>query len=258
MNSRLESKQTRIILWILLFLSVCVMIACGYEKARILRIYRAGDDSYRQLSGHVRRTPETSAEPEAERWAAGRDINFSALQAVSSDAAAWLFSPDTVIDYPVMRADNLSYYLYHLPNGTLNANGSLFIDYNGAPDFSDSLTVIYGHNMRNGKMLGSITGYKQQAYFEAHPFMYLYTGQANYRIDLMYGCVIEAAQWRERAFMYRENLDALLAYAGRNTTFISSVRYEKGDRVVVLSTCSDEYNNARYLVMGLLRPGHAV
>ena len=75
------------------------------------------------------------------------------------------------------------------PDGTYNANGSLFIDYNNAWDFSDQLTVIYGHHMKSGQMFGSLKGYKGQAYFENHPYMYLYTDNGNYRIDLLYGCV---------------------------------------------------------------------
>ena len=103
---------------------------------------------------------------------------------------AWLYCPDTVIDYPVMKADDYSYYLKHLPDGTHNANGTLFLDYNCAPDFSDSLSVIYGHKMKSGKMFGSLEGYKKEGYYSEHPYMYLYTKQGKFRINLVYGCVI--------------------------------------------------------------------
>ena len=181
-------------------------------------------------------------------------IDFEALQAVNRDAVAWLYSPDTVIDYPVMRAKDYNYYLRHLPDGTRNNNGTLFIDYNWT-DFSDELAVVYGHNMRSGKMFGSLEYYKKQAYFEEHPYLYLYTAEGkNYRVDLLYGCVIGAGQWRQRAFMFKENLDALLAYAAHNTTFISEAEYAQGDRVVALSACSYAFDNARYVVVGVLRP----
>jgi len=65
--------------------------------------------------------------------------------------------------------------------------------------------------------------------------------------------VIGAGQWRERAFMYAENVDALIAYAAYNTTFKSSAVYNKGDRVVALSTCSYEFDDARYVVLGILK-----
>jgi sortase B len=181
-------------------------------------------------------------------------VDFAALKALSADAAAWLICPDTVIDYPVMKAGDYDYYLRRLPDGKGNANGSLFTDYNNAEDFSDRLTVIYGHNMKSGKMFGSLTKYKEQAYYDAHPYFYLYTASGEkYRLDLVYGCVIGAGQWRERAFMFSENLDSFLNYAKGNTTFASPAAYTPEDRFVILSTCSYEFNDARYAVAGVLR-----
>ena len=181
------------------------------------------------------------------------EINFKALRAINGDAAAWLCNPGTVIDYPVMKAADYSYYLTHLPDGTANANGALFIDYNNAPDFSGQLTVIYGHHMRSGKMFGSLKGYKTQSYYNGHPYMLLFTPQGNYRIELLYGCVIDAGQWRERAFMYEQNLPGLLSYAARHSTFRSNISYREGDRVIAMSTCSYEFDGARYVVLGVLR-----
>ena len=180
-------------------------------------------------------------------------VDFNALRNINRDAAAWLYSPNTVIDYPVMAADDYYYYLGHLPNGANNANGSLFIDYNNAPDFSERLTVIYGHHMKSGKMFGSLVSYKSQKYYDAHPYMFLYTDQANYRIDLLYGSVVGAEEWTENAFMYEENVAGLLDFAARNSTFKSGALYTEGDKIVVLSTCSYEFDEARYFVLGMLK-----
>ena len=220
------------------------MAVTGYNLRGTWKANQESDKAYGELAGLARPNPESPDMP----------IDFAALWSVNPDATAWLYCPDTVIDYPVMRAKDYDYYLRRLPDGTYNVNGSLFIDYNCTPDFADRLTVIYGHNMRSGQMLGSLKGYKGQAYYEKHPYMYLYTGQEICRVDLLYGCVIGAGQWRDRAFMYEMNLDALLAYAARNTTFASKAQYAPGDRVVALSTCSYEFDGARYVVIGVLRP----
>ena len=103
-------------------------------------------------------------------------------------------------------------------------------------------------------MFGSLTGYKEQSYYEKHPYMDLYTKQGNYRIDLLYGCVVGAGQWREKAFMFKENKKALLSYAAFGTTFESNIKYKEGDKLVALSTCSYEFNDARYVVIGVLTP----
>jgi len=181
-------------------------------------------------------------------------VDIDALRALIPDAAAWLYSPDTAIDYPVMRADDYDYYLRRLPDGTENANGSLFIDYNCAPDFTGGLTVVYGHHMKSGQMFGSLMGYKKQAYFDAHPYIYLYADNANYRIDLLFGFVIGADEWRERAYMLETNTGGLLAYAARKTTFVSGAEYTQDDKFIALYTCAYDFEGASYVVIGVMRP----
>ena len=251
------NKRKKLAITVLLF-AICVMIYAGIQLVKIEKVYRVGDAHYDGLKAQVRQVGRYAPdimprENQQYIYIPEMEIDFTELRKLSEGAIAWLYSPNTAIDYPVMQSVDYSYYVDHLPNGTRNANGSLFLDFNCAPDFSGELTVIYGHNMKSGKMFGSLTGYKRQEYYDKHPYMYLYTEHGNYRIDLLYGCVIAAGQWRDRAFMYAENLSALLAFAEYNTTFTSSVKYSEGEKVIVLSTCSYEFDDARYIVIGVLR-----
>jgi sortase B len=256
----------KIVALIVLLAAVGTMAYSGNQLAATEAIYQAGNAAYDSLgdavksygaSGHGAAQAQTEGQPAGGADGLGFEIDFEidfdALAMSNSDAVAWLHCPGTAIDYPVMQAEDYDYYLHHLPDGTQNANGSLFIDFNNASDFSERLTVIYGHNMKSKKMFGSLGEYKNQKHYDAHPSMYLLTPRGNYRADLLYGCVIGAGQWRERAFMYKENVNALLAYAAYNTTFESGAAYADGDRLVVMSTCSYEFDDARYLVIGVLR-----
>jgi len=244
-------KKQIIIAYAVLFLSIGVMLYAGWRLVEAELMYRAGNTAYDDLSGKVR-SKQTEADglgiPELK-------IDFKALQKINKDAVAWLYCPETVLDYPVMQAEDYSYYLKHLPDGAVNANGSLFIDYNSAADFSGKLTVIYGHNMKSGRMFGGLTEYKEQSYYVKHPYIYLYTAQNRYRLELIYGFVVGDGQWRDRAFMYGINLDELLTYAAYNSTFESDAeyKYKEGDKIVALSTCSYEFDEARYVVLGVLR-----
>jgi len=242
------------------------MAFAGTRLLEAEHIYQEGNTAYQDIRNKVKGSTVTGAqtdtlqasvkgasEGQLQVLATAPGIDFKELESIGKDAVAWLYSPGTAIDYPVMKAQDYDYYLRHLPDGTLNANGSLFIDYNCASDFSDPLTVIYGHHMMSGSMFASLNGYKKQQYYQEHPCMYLYTKQGNYRIDLLYGCVIGAGQWREQAFMFAENINALLAYGEYHTTFESDAVYSGGDRIVALSTCSYEFDDARYVVIGILR-----
>jgi sortase B len=179
-------------------------------------------------------------------------VDFATLKSINADSIGWLYCPNTVIDYPIMAADDYTYYLSHLPDGTENINGSLFLDYCCEPDFSGQISVIYGHSMKSGKMFGTLTNYKSQSYFEEHPYMYLYTENQNYRIALVYGAVVSANEWIDNG--YSQDADGLLEYAKAHTTFVSSEEYSANQRFVVLSTCSYEYDDARYFVVGVLQP----
>ena len=83
--------------------------------------------------------------------------DFRALQAQNPDIYAWLYIPGTDINYPVCQSTNDVYYLTHNTQGGLDANGALYTEsaYNGK-GFTDPVTVIYGHNMRSGKMFGNL------------------------------------------------------------------------------------------------------
>jgi len=249
-------KTRRIIALLVLVLGIYLIARSGTQLLEAKQIFDEGNNAYVTLRERVviSPAPKPAEKPvEAQTQKTEQRIDFKALKAINSDAVAWLYCPNTMIDYPVVKASEYDYYLYHLLDHTYDVNGTLFTDYNNAPDFSDHLTVIYGHHMASGMMFGTLVGFKNQKYYEDHPFMYLYTEKGVYRVELIYGCVIGAGQWRDRAFMYQENLDELIAYAAQNTTFVSNAKYQKGDRVVAMSTCSYEFDNARYVVIGVLR-----
>lgn len=274
MTARNKRKSKALVLLLLLI----ALIMIGYSACQlrqISQVYEEGDQSYELLkeqvksqgrvneneSGTADKTDDSTgsvnaalADRKVSVQIPSLSVDLGALQEVNEDSVAWLYCPDTVIDYPVMRADDYDWYLHHLPDGTKNANGTLFLDYNCPADFSGRLSIIYGHNMKSGKMFGSLTKYKNQKYFDEHSYMYLYTEQGNYRIDLVYGSVIGANVWRDRAFMYEINLEALLTYASSKTTFVSTVEYTDDARFIVLSTCSYEFDDARYIVVGVLQP----
>lgn len=242
----------KIISILILLMAMSTMVYAGSQLIAAEQVYHEGNAAYESLSGRVKTHAPTDPAAAGDEVATAMGISYDILQTISEDAVAWLYSPDTVIDYPIMKAEDYDFYLHHLPDGTENAHGSLFIDFNCAPDFSDPLTIIYGHHMKSGSMFGSLKGYKEQGYYDQHPNMYLYTPTGDYRIDLLYGCVIDAGQWRERAFMYKENIEALIAYAAYNTSFQSGAVYNEGDRIVAMSTCSYEFEDARYVVIGIL------
>lgn len=180
-------------------------------------------------------------------------VDFEALLQENTDIVAWIYCPDTPINYPVVQSEDNSYYLRRLVNGTWNSSGTLFLDYRNEDDFSDVNCVIYGHNMKNGSMFGTLTNYKNQEYYEQHPALYLLTPEYDYKVELLAGCTTpsDSAIYDIPALngTTADQVMDLLAFS----TFTAETDLKSEDHLLTLSTCSYEYGNARYVVTGVLK-----
>ncbi len=244
-----EKPDLRRILHILI--AICIVgIACS---ALVLfhssREYAEGDKAYRQ----VRRTvlPESAQEGKRE----DANIDFAALKEINPDVTAWLAAGDGRIDYPVVRGKDNDYYLSHLFNGERNKLGAIFMDCRSSGDFSDRNTIIYGHKMKDGSMFASLSNYKDQAYYDGHPDMMLYTPGGNYKIELFAGTVTDGSYESVR-FNFKDDADFLnyIDSLKESSTFRSGTEVTAGDRIITLCTCSYEFDNARYALFGKLTP----
>lgn len=241
---------------LLFILSILLLLVLSHRLWQIHEMYQLGEQTYDALATQIH---QTEAEEDNHNQSQPPAVDIGALQAVSADAIGWLYSPDTPIDYPVMRAEAYDQYLHHLPDGTYNESGTPFLDSHHAPDLNGKLSVIYGREAPGDQMFSSLLHYKTQAYYEAHPDLRLYTKQGSYTIELLYGYTIEPGQWRERAFMFEANRAALLDYAAAHTTFERPAARTEGDslegeRLMVLATSNRRFDTGGYLVIGILRP----
>lgn len=197
-------------------------------------------------------TPTNPPIPEA---VADVAIDFAALAAVNPEIMAWIVNPGTVIDYPVAYGSDNSYYLTHLYNGKRNANGTIFIDCENSADFQDDNTILYGHHMQSGKMFASLEGYKRQSYYDAHPCLYLFTANGAYEVQLLAGIVRDGAlePLKKEFANAQELLDAVEKWR-EASTFQSETSVAEGDRLISLVTCTYDYYNARFFLVGKLVP----
>ena len=183
----------------------------------------------------------------------GLDINFTALCEKYPEIKAWLFQPDTNINYPVVQSKDNDFYLRRLLDGSHNMNGTLFVDYRNSPDFSDFTTVIYGHNMKNGEMFASFPNYAKQEYFDAHPEMMLYTPDGDFKIQLFAGFLTDDTDMIYSVFNDGGPSGAeIFNYALEKSAFESGITEYNGEDLIVLSTCSYEKSNSRFILVGIL------
>lgn len=192
--------------------------------------------------------PDTNPETEPTQEELSIRVDFQQLLAQYPNAVGWLYCDGTPINYPVMQSDDNDYYLRRLPDGTYNTAGSLFADYRCGEMGETNNYIIYGHNMKNGTMFSSLTKYKSQSHYDEHPVLYLYTPEGDYKIELIAGFVSKPTG---EIYNTNQTYEQILKYRS-NSTFRSNVDPYEGDCYITLSTCSYEYENARYVVIGRL------
>lgn len=181
-------------------------------------------------------------------------VDFSLLQAENPDIIGWIYCADTPINYPIVQTEDNEYYLNRLPDGSYNPNGSIFADFRNLPDFSDPNTMIYGHNMKGGAMFASLLKYRQQSYYDEHPALWILTPERAYRMDLLAGLTISSDAELYNVFSSAEEMQEVLGQVMDDSTFCPAEVPENIQNIVTLSTCTYEYNTARYVVVGNLVP----
>lgn len=98
---------------------------------------------------------------------------------------AWLKIDGTHIDYPVMQANDNTWYLSHDYYGNSVASGAIFLDYRNAADFSDELSIIYGHRMNSDLMFSDVAKYRDADFFATHISGELLTPEQNNKLRVI-------------------------------------------------------------------------
>lgn len=182
-------------------------------------------------------------------------VDFETLLADAPDTVGWLYGLGGEINLPVVQGEDNQYYLRRLPNGEYSYGGSLFLDYLASPDFSDTISFIYGHNMRNGSMLQPITAYQKQSCYDEYPVMYLLTPSQNYKMEVFSGYItdIESDAYTFQ-FVSDEEKEAYIQMLLAMSDFSSGVEVTAADEILCLSTCTYQYEDARFVLFAKLTP----
>ncbi|MCH5317449.1 MAG: class B sortase [Eubacterium sp.] len=248
-----------------IYLVICIVFALVFVVssagvAITLYGYQKADKAYDDLQNRfvIEKPHETEQAPNEEvtpEETAPISVDFGSLMRENSDIIGWLYCENTPIHYPVVQADDNDYYLRRDLHGEYLKTGTLFADYRCPAVGTGQNHIIYGHNMKNASMFGTLVNYKEQKYFEEHPVLYYLTPETNYKIDLFAGFTADADSDIYRTEIGNtEEFEAFLQKLTANSTFKSDVDVTGSDHIIMLSTCSYEFDNARYIVFGKLTP----
>ena len=144
-----EKKKMGIISIFFLILFIGIFL---YTSSNLVIWYRSNKELEKNEKDIFSRVVTTSEEnPEK------IEIDFKKLQEINSDVRAWITVENTNINYPILQTNNNEYYLKHDINKKYSSCGSIFLDCDSDASFTKNNTVIYGHNLLNGKMFAELT-----------------------------------------------------------------------------------------------------
>ena len=175
---------------------------------------------------------------------------------LNRDLVGWLTIPDTIIDYPVLQAEDSQYYLEHDFYGNSNMNGQILLDYNCDPYTPSYNLVISGHHMQNGTMFGDLPLYRDQRYWEKHRFVEFDTLMARKRYVVF--AAFLSADYDEDEEGFRYNADIQYKQETRhwldeieeNKLYDTGIDVEFGDEFITLTTCYRVlHRNGRFVVV---------
>lgn len=261
-------KMKQILRGILLVIALCVFVFSGWKVLSYFLESGVSQNLTEDLAQDavhvvVPQTEPPVREPENEETTAPTEetvpldtapvqVSFDRLWETNGDIVAWIYCPDTPINHPIVQTENNTDYLRHLLNGAYNRSGTIFMDYRNEADLSDWNTVIYGHNMDDGTMFGSLEDYMSQDYYEEHPVMYLLTPDRDYRVRLIGGYTTDTDSDAYIFPMTRVEKEIFAQDSMTYSDFTAEVELDADQKLLTLSTCSYRFSDARYVLVGIL------
>lgn len=253
------SKVKRIIMLVIFIGAIAVLGFSLWKTIGINRAYEKGDRVYSEIENQVveenvefePKITDDSKDAEKESQKESMiSVDVKKLQTINNEVVGWIYIPNSVISYPLLQGQDNEKYLHKTYNGVDSIYGSIFVNNENSGDFSDLHTVIYGHNMRNGSMFGSLKNYAEADYFKAHRNIYIFTEKGTYRYRV-FSCHVTNATGKiyktvfDDSFSYTDLLDM----AKSNTQIRTNLEVSELDKTITLSTCTGN-EETRFVVHG--------
>ena len=239
------SKVRRIASDIIMLCLAAIMVISGWKVYTIMHNYKVNRDIYDKIA--------EVAQPQGFTG----EIDFDKLHKINKDIIAWIYYESTNINYPIVQGKDNDYYLHITVEGTWAVGGTLFVDAVTKQPFEQFNTIVYGHHMQDGSMFGDIKKLKDPDYARKHPQFELITPKDKYHLVI---CAF--LNQPSDSDVYNTNFDEedtegkqkYIDTIKASANYLTDEKMTVDDKLVVLSTCAYEYNNARYMVLGKLIP----
>ncbi|WP_250674609.1 class B sortase (plasmid) [Paraclostridium ghonii] len=222
--------------WILNLILLVILLFSSYKIINKFVQYSKADKVYEKIN--------EIKESQQENPNKSIDLSY-----INKDYRGWLDVDGTNIHYPIVQTTNNDFYLDKDINKNYLESGSIFLDFQN-DNFNDSNTILYGHSMRNGTMFGQLKKFKDEEFFNNYNNIYISKPDGSilkYKIFSAY--ITDSINiYNKPSFDSNEDFNSFLDKTKKDSLFKSPVNVDSNDKILTLSTCSYEFDNARMVV----------
>ena len=185
-------------------------------------------------------------------------IEFGELLSVNKDVVGWLrVGGIKGISYPICQGEDNDYYLHRTFRREDNFAGCIFLNCDNTRYLTDQNTIIYGHNMKDGSMFGSLKELKEQEVYDKNPYFWVYTPEMLYQYRIFSTATVSKIGDPYRTRFNTKDFAAFLKNSLENSYIdAKGVTVGPRDRIVTLSTCTGD-DSTRFIVQGVLEQVYA-
>ena len=178
-------------------------------------------------------------------------IDFAGLQEVNEDVIAWIQISALNLSYPVAQSKDNDYYLHRTFRREDSFAGCIFLNCNNTKYLTDQNSILYGHNMKDGSMFGTLNKYQQQSTYDGGQYFWVFTKDFIYQYHIFSTSTVSAIGDPYRVRFTTAEFDEFIKKCQANSYIKSNVEIPEKARIMTLSTCTGD-SSTRFIVQGLL------
>lgn len=179
-------------------------------------------------------------------------VNFDELQSMNPDIIGWIWIPGTQVNYPILQHPSEdSYYLSHTPEKKSNKLGSIYMHHDADMHFSDTHTILFGHNMKSGQMFGDLSNYADKEFAEKYPDVWILLPEEELHciVYSAYICPIDDLTYTVGYMPGEENYEKFIQHTIDQSCIAVDKSPSELSQVITLSTCTESGNAEKRFVV---------
>ena len=241
---RKKNKRYKKVILNLIIYSILIFILV-YSGIKIYNWYKDKTNNH-EISEKIKDTVIVQDENEDKEE---YTVDFNKLKEQNNESVAWIKVNNTNIEYPIVKAANNNFYLNHSFDKSKNSAGWIFADYRNKFDGTDKNIIIYGHNMRDNSMFGSMKNILNSEWYDNEENTNIILNTENekciYKVFSVYK--IESEDYYIRTeFSNDSEFEQFIKTLKSRSIKEFNTDISKEDSILTLSTCA---NNNKYRVV---------